>query len=126
MQTLWNILLVGAGGFVGSAARYSAGLLARGIGGDGKWPWATFGVNLLGSLLIGLLWGKSLHMAEPRLILTLGMAGFCGGFTTFSAFSLEIVELLRSGDYGLGLLYVALSVALCVGGAFIGLMLAKG
>ena len=125
MQTLWNILLVGAGGFVGSAARYSVSLLVKGLGWEWKWPWGTFIVNLLGSLLIGILCGKALQVPEPRLILTLGIAGFCGGFTTFSAFSFEVIALLRAGDYGLGLLYVAASVVLCVGGAFLGLMLAR-
>lgn len=125
MQILWNILLVGAGGFVGSAARYSVGLLIKGVGAEWKWPAATFIVNLLGSVLIGVLWGKALEMQEPRLWLTLGIAGFCGGFTTFSAFSLEVVELLRAGDYGIGVLYMLASVVLCVGGAWLGLMLVK-
>lgn len=124
MQTLGNILLAGAGGFVGSAARYSVSLLVKGIGWGWKWPLGTFAVNLLGAVLIGVLWGKAMAADEPRLILTLGMAGFCGGFTTFSAFSLEVVGLLRAGDYGLGLAYVAASVVLCVGGTFLGLMLA--
>ena len=125
MQTLGNILLVGAGGFVGSAARYSVSLLVNRIGWEWKWPLVTFIVNLLGSLLIGILWGKAMQVAEPRLLLTLGIAGFCGGFTTFSAFSLEVVELLRAGDYGLGLAYITASVVICVGGAFLGLILIK-
>ena len=124
MQVLGNILLVGLGGFAGSAARYSVSLLAKGLGW--KWPVATFLVNLLGALLIGALWGKAMQMPESRWILTLGTAGFCGGFTTFSAFSLEVLELLRNGDYGVGLLYVAASVVLCVGGVCVGMMLAKG
>lgn len=126
MQTFANILLVGAGGFVGSAARYSVSLLVKGLGWEWKWPLVTFLVNLVGSVLIGILWGKAMQGTEPRLILTLGIAGFCGGFTTFSAFSLEIVELLRAGDYGLGLAYIAASVVLCVGGAFLGLILVRG
>ena len=126
MQILGNILLAGAGGFVGSAARYSVSLLVKGLGWEWKWPLVTFVVNLLGSLLIGVLWAKAVQLPDPRLILTLGVAGFCGGFTTFSAFSLEVVELLKAGDYGLGLLYIAASIVLCAGGAFLGMALVKG
>jgi len=126
MQTLGNILLVGAGGFAGSVLRYLVSLGLRGASGEWKWPLATFSVNLVGSILIGLLWGKSIQVAEPRLWLTLGTAGFCGGFTTFSAFSLEILELLKGGEYTVALLYVAASVVVCVAGVWLGMMLVKG
>jgi CrcB protein len=125
VQILGNILLVGVGGFAGSAARYAVSLWIKGAGSEFRWPVATFLVNLLGAVLIGFLWGRAAQAAEPRLWLTLGIAGFCGGFTTFSAFSFEVLELLRAGDWGLGLLYVAASVVFCVGGACCGLALAK-
>ncbi len=125
MQTLGNIVLAGAGGFVGSAARYAVSLGIRGMGWDGKWPLATLTVNLLGSILIGLLWGRAAQMPHAQPLILLGIVGFCGGFTTFSAFSLETVQLLRTGDYGPGLLYIGASVVLCTVGTWGGLALMK-
>lgn len=93
------------------------------MGWDGRWPLATLAVNVLGSILIGLLWGRAAQMPQPLILL--GVVGFCGGFTTFSAFSLETVELLRAGNYGAGLLYAGASVVLCTGGTFLGLTLVK-
>lgn len=126
MQNLYPVLWVGLGGFVGSAARYAVSLGIRGLGLGGRWPWATLAINLLGAIAIGTLWARAAEASSPALIRTLGMAGFCGGFTTFSAFSLETVELLRGGATALALAYVAVSVVLCVGGVWAGTTLARG
>ena len=115
---------MGLGGFAGSALRYSASLLVRQAGWMGKWPLATLLVNILGSFLIGILWGRAVQIQHPQPLILLGIAGFCGGFTTFSAFSFETVELLRAGDYGLGLLYIGLSVILCMAATWAGLVIA--
>ena len=123
VQTLNNILLVGLGGFAGSVLRYSASLLTGYVGWELRWPLVTFVVNLLGSFVIGLFWGWASQLEGARTLVLLGIVGFCGGFTTFSAFSFEVLELLRAGDYGLGAVYVLASVILCVGGAWAGLML---
>lgn len=97
---MWKIILyVGAGGFLGSVSRY---LLSRWIAGSWlhAWPAATFSVNMLGCLLIGLLFGiferTGIVGPETRLFL---VAGFCGSFTTFSTFAAESLSLLRSGQW---------------------------
>ncbi len=91
-------LLVACGGFLGSALRYGVSGLAGRIAPASPFPFGTLTVNVLGSLLIGLLAGLSEGRGFPgpqwRLLLVVGLLG---GFTTFSAFSLETLELYRSG-----------------------------
>src|SRR5690349_23792909 len=93
------LLLIGAGGFLGSVARY---LTQQGIGKilPLTFPYGTFIVNLAGCFLIGVLYGISdrsnFMSTEWRLFLT---TGFCGGFTTFSTFSMEAYSLVRDGQY---------------------------
>lgn len=93
-----EVLLVGAGSFIGGSARYLVSLLIRPAGNG--FPWATFTVNILGSLIIGLLWGWTSRCTNgsPGLALFL-TTGFCGGFTTFSTFSKESLMLLQSGSF---------------------------
>ena len=107
---LRNILLVGAGSFVGWALRYAISLLIKHSGG---FPWATFTVNLLGCLAIGLLWGLFCRYSNvsQQLVLFLSV-GFCGGFTTFSTFSKESLQLIQSGNWMSLALYVAGSIVL--------------
>lgn len=119
-----NILLIGAGGFAGSVARYLV-VLAVPFFGTG-FPFATFAVNLLGSFLIGfiseLALSTTLLSPEARLLLT---TGFCGGFTTFSTAMYETGGLMRDGEALYAGLYVAGSL---VGGLvflFSGTLLAK-
>ncbi|HHE31671.1 MAG TPA: fluoride efflux transporter CrcB [Chlorobaculum parvum] len=101
-----NMLLVGAGGFVGSAARYLVALAVP-FSGTG-FPYATLLVNLLGSFLIGffseLALSTTLLSPEARLLLT---TGFCGGFTTFSTAMYETGGLMRDGEALYAGLYVA-------------------
>ena len=110
MKILRNILLVGAGSFVGGVLRYAVSLLLKYSGG---FPWATFTVNLLGCLAIGLLWGlfNRYSNVSQQLVLLLSV-GFCGGFTTFSTFSKESLQLIQSGNWMYLALYVAGSVVL--------------
>jgi len=98
-----NTLLVMLGGAVGAAARYHLG----GVVGRGSvFPWGTLAVNILGGVLMGLLIARG--PGEPaRLVLGVGVLG---GFTTFSAFSLETVTLIERGAAGPALGYVAASV----------------
>ena len=104
-----NFLVVAAGGAAGSVARYLLSMLAVAHLGTG-FPWGTLGVNILGSAAIGVAAGLGLQ-GEARLLL---VTGFLGGFTTFSAFSLETGVLLeRSPVLGVG--YVAASVLLGLG-----------
>ncbi len=108
---MWkNIFMVGAGSFVGGVLRYLISLSFKYSGG---FPWATFCVNVLGCLFIGLLWGvfSRIPNVSPFLVLFLSV-GFCGGFTTFSTFSKESLTLAQSGNYLLLTIYIIGSVLL--------------
>ncbi|MBO6017991.1 MAG: fluoride efflux transporter CrcB [Prevotella sp.] len=99
-----NLLLIALGGAVGSVLRYLVSSL------NTSFPWGTFTVNILGSLLIGLLVGLvSKGMLSPELKLLL-VTGFCGGFTTFSTFANESFSMVKAGDILLTALYVGASV----------------
>lgn len=111
VMNLYVILAVGTGGFLGSVARYilSYSIQTRVEHG---FPFGTFTVNIIGCFLIGLLIGLSLSKPgsmsdNSRLFLS---TGFCGGFTTFSAFSAETFSLLDKGDTSLALVYMLSSV----------------
>ena len=108
-----ELLLVGLGGGVGSILRYLTSKLIPSKIGLFPFPVATFTVNIIGCLLIGLLIGLSLkhHLLNDHAKLLL-IVGFCGGFTTFSTFSMENVQMYEAGNY-LGLtLYILLSVVI--------------
>jgi fluoride exporter len=110
-MTLFNVLLVGAGGCIGSIARYLTVLsVDRRI--NGVFPCGTFAVNVVGSFILGLLlaWTtlkSDSHSFQWRLFLG---TGFCGGFTTFSAFAVENVSLLEKNFPGTALLYISTSL----------------
>ena len=119
-----KLLLVAAGGAAGSVARYLAGTVAGRWAG---WPWGTLTVNILGGLLMGLLVGALALRGgaeQERLRLLLGV-GFLGGFTTFSAFSLEVANMLERRDMASAAGYAVVSVAASVTAVFAGLMLAR-
>ncbi|TWI06368.1 fluoride efflux transporter CrcB [Aerolutibacter ruishenii] len=126
MNALGNLLLVGAGGFLGSIARYGV-TLALGAPADGAFPTATFIVNAVGSAAIGFLLGMSLDgpMASPAARLFL-ITGVLGGFTTFSAFGVETFMLLRRGDTGLAALYVVGTVLSSLAAVWLGFRGAQG
>lgn len=121
-----NLLLVGLGGGLGAILRY---LLSLGFGRlpAASWPWPTFTANLAGGLAMGLLAGwLSLRGAGEgeRLRLLLGV-GVLGGFTTFSAFSLETLMMVERRAWGQAALYASLSVALSTLAVFLGLFLVR-
>lgn len=121
---LKSLILVGAGGFAGSVGRY---LLTRYLTSvpPSVFPWGTFAVNILGCLAIGLLYGLGLRAiagSELRLLLA---TGFCGGFTTFSSFSLEFMILLREGHTGAAFLYAGGSMLVGLAAVWAGLMLTR-
>lgn len=106
-----SLLLVGLGGGLGAIARYQlSGLVLHQTNGW-KFPAATFVVNVLGCLIAGVLAGliekQGWFTPETRLFL---FTGLLGGFTTFSAFGMETVNLLRRGETGIAVLYAAASV----------------
>ena len=120
---MWgNILMVAAGGAAGSVARYLTGLAAaRLVPG---FPAGTLAVNVLGSFLIGLAF---VWLTGPRAGLSpLLVAGFLGGFTTFSAFSLDALRLWEGGAPGLAAGYVLASVTLSLAGVAAGVALGRG
>ena len=104
-----NILVVGAGSFLGGVGRYLISLAMKGVGKG--FPWATLAVNLAGCFLIGLLWGlfskNGTEGGRWALFLTVGL---CGGFTTFSTFSKEALMMLQAGTVWGFAGYVAISV----------------
>ena len=115
---------VALGGALGAVARFYAGKLALALAGPG-FPWGTLSVNVLGSFLMGVLFVA----LEARGALSLSpflMAGLLGGFTTFSAFSLDTLLLIERGQSGLALLYIAGSVLLSVAALVAGVVLARG
>ena len=117
------LILVFLGGGLGSVVRFwISGLVSRCV--TGTFPLGTLGVNILGSLLIGLLWGIPAVAGNDNYSPLL-IAGFCGGFTTFSAFSWENLTLLKQGEVGVFFLYAGLSVALCLLFTFLGYLLGK-
>lgn len=121
-----SFLLVAVGGAIGASLRHGAGILSvRHL--PATWPWATFSVNLLGGFAMGLVAGWfALKAAEGGQDLRLFLAtGILGGFTTFSAFSLETMNMLRSGEAGKAFAYAALSVIFSVAALGLGLWIAK-
>jgi CrcB protein len=118
-------LLVALGGAIGAALRFLSGVALLRLTGPQPFPTAILSVNVLGSLLMGLF----VVFAAQRGLTHLNpfvMTGILGGFTTFSAFSLETVTLMERGDMGSAALYVVLSVVLSVGALMLGLWIARG
>ncbi len=119
------ILIVGTGGFIGTVGRF---LLSRLIHANTltSFPLGTFTVNIIGCLLIGIIYGVSgrsnIISPDLRLFLTVG---FCGGFTSFSTFSSENIFLLRDGNFMLFALYTSLSVFLCLVAVYLGNLITK-
>ena len=121
-----KLLFVAAGGAVGAMARYALGVQALRMWGA-AWPYGTFVANIVGGLLMGVLAGLLAHRGgadQERLGLLLGV-GVLGGFTTFSAFSLETALMIERRSYGQALGYTLASVVLSVTALFLGLLLAR-
>jgi CrcB protein len=117
---LLNCAAVGAGGALGAIGRYLMGLIPGLRVGD--FPLPTLVINFIGAVVIGLVCRAAQTpegMKEPVLLFL--KVGLCGGFTTFSTFSLESLTLLEEGKLGFFVSYVILSVALCILGVFLGL-----
>lgn len=118
------LLLIGAGSFIGGAFRF---LLSQFIQNKllSVFPFGTLGVNIAGCFAIGLIVGISERSGMPeewRLFLA---TGICGGFTTFSAFSSETLGMLRDGQFGYSLIYVAASIIMGLLATIAGLFISK-
>jgi CrcB protein len=119
---LITYLWIALGGALGSVARYAGtGLVDRWLGTT--LPWGTILVNITGSLVIGVFAGltagdgRPLLAGDPRAFL---MIGVCGGYTTFSSFSLQTLNLLRSGEVLLAGANILISVAACLAAVWLG------
>ena len=120
-----KILLVAIGSGFGGVLRY---LVPCWIGAAKGFPWATLTVNVVGSLLIGLLSGLlARHCgSSAESIRCVAVVGFCGGFTTFSTFSNEIFRMLENNQWMSAAGYVGISVAAGLVAVFVGYLISKG
>lgn len=118
---LSSVSLVAFGGAIGASLRYLAGLGITRIVGHGGFPVAIIAVNVLGSFLMGVFVVVAAQKGLTHLA-PLVMTGLLGGFTTFSAFSLETMTLIERGAHGQAALYVLLSVVLSVSALAFGLV----
>ena len=117
-----DVLLVGAGGFVGAAARHLLGTWLMLASGQDRFPLGTLAINVAGCALIGVFAAFAEHLpalnGPARLVL---VTGLLGGFTTFSAFGLETMLMLRRGDTALAAAYVAASLVLGLAAVWLGM-----
>lgn len=111
-----NFLLVGLGGFLGAVSRYGVSLFLLSFGSS-QFPFATFFVNTLGSITLGMIFFKTINFNDPFYLFL--AVGFLGAFTTFSTFSLENMQMIENGRVAEAVTYTALSVICCVGGVYI-------
>lgn len=105
-----SLLIVGIGSFFGGALRYAISILMKNICGQG-FPWGTLAVNLLGCFIFGVvfaLFNKYHSLSSPWCLLL--TTGICGGFTTFSTFANESIQMLQNGNLVSFFSYVAISV----------------
>lgn len=120
-----TLSLVALGGAIGASLRYLFGVTAFRLAGPTEFPFAILTVNIIGSFLMGVFVvaaaNRGLTHFSPFV-----MTGLLGGFTTFSAFSLETVNLMERGQIGSAAAYVALSVGLSIIGLMLGLWVARG
>ncbi len=114
MRGTWDrrrVIAVAVGGAAGAALRWAVVTSVD----AGRFPWPVFALNLVGSVLLGLLLAEEEGRRSAHLVLhDAGGIGFCGGLTTFSTFSLEVVDLARDGSTGLAITYAVTSVVAAV------------
>ncbi|MFZ4414200.1 MAG: fluoride efflux transporter CrcB [Bacteroidales bacterium] len=119
------LFIVGSGGFFGSSARYLTQVMINKYF-PSSFPYGTFSINVSGSLLIGIIFALSekgnILSPEVRMFLA---TGFCGGFTTFSTFSYEILQQLRDGEIFLASIYIFSSIIFGLLAAYAGFYLIK-
>lgn len=113
MDDIAAYLWVALGGALGSVERFALGNAATLVLGP-SFPWGTLFINVLGSFVISAFGGLATRWSLPFEVRAFVTVGICGGFTTFSSFSLQTVELAKAGHAGRAAAYVAASVALCL------------
>lgn len=122
-----RFLIVAAGGALGAVARHGVGVWSQRLFPTAQWPWATLTVNVAGGLLMGLLagWLAFRGGAQSESLRLFAAVGVLGGFTTFSAFSLEAALLIERRQLAMAGGYVLASVVLSIAALFLGLMVAR-
>lgn len=122
---LTTMAQVAVGAAIGGAARFGVGVFMLRIVGATVFPLAIITVNVIGSFLMGLfvVWAAQRGMTGWNPFV---MTGILGGFTTFSAFSLEVVTLIERGQVNLAAIYIAASIGLSIGALFAGVLIARG
>lgn len=119
-----NYIIVFIGGGLGSAARYAVGQLFK-MKDAASFPYATLTVNLCSSFLLGLFASILMQRTSSTNLWLLAAVGFCGGFSTFSAFTFDLFNLMKNGMYSLALINIAASVGGCLLALWIGFMIGK-
>lgn len=122
---MMNLLQVALGGAVGASARYLVNVGAMRMVGPG-FPWGTLAVNVLGSFLMGVLVTYLAYRDGGMRYAPLLTTGLLGGFTTFSAFSLDALTIWERGQHGLAATYVLASVALSLAAIVLALWVTRG
>tara|TARA_Y100000994_G_C15262213_1_gene263323 strand:- start:80 stop:457 length:378 start_codon:yes stop_codon:yes gene_type:complete len=121
---LQNCLWVALGGALGSCGRYGLSVFLNAKATD--FPYGTFTVNLLGSLILGILMAASFWEGDKNLGFKLFLStGLMGGFTTYSTFSFETMSLLRQGELATGLSYLGSTLLVCLLASFLGFWLGR-
>ncbi len=123
-----SLIIVMLGGGCGAGLRHGLNMAASRSPALAGWPWSTFAANVAGGLLMGALMGWLTHSGRGNdhdLRLLLGV-GLLGGFTTFSAFSMEMAQMVQRGEIWQSAVYAMLSVGLALGAVFAGLAISKG
>ena len=121
-----QLLLIGLGGAIGAVSRHLFGQWTLRVIGP-EWPYGTFGVNVIGGLIMGLFigWLAGAGRADANILRSFVAVGVLGGFTTFSAFSLDVVVMIERKAYAGALGYALASVIASVVALFVGLLIAR-
>jgi CrcB protein len=122
---MMNVIAVGCGGFIGAVSRYLVSILINRIN-TSSFPVSTLIINILGSFLIGFVSQLFVQLYPGNKKLNLFLTtGILGGFTTFSTFSLETINLYQSGNTLFAIANVVFSIMFCLAGVYIGKIVAK-
>jgi len=125
MGHIQTVLFVGAGGAVGAMGRFVLGRFMLQTMGPG-YPWGTLAANVLGALVMGMVVELfALKLSASHNVQAALMAGVLGGFTTFSAFSLETALMIERNEWLGAASYAAMSVVFCVGALFLGMAIIR-
>jgi len=123
---MYNILLIGAGGALGAISRHLVGRTALRLFGPDQ-PWGTFIINITGSLAMGIVigWLVATDRSDNHLMRVFGVVGFLGGFTTFSAFSLELGLMIERKAWLNAFSYAASSVVFSLAALMVGMLIVR-